>query len=145
MSFKLDRYYYKLQGKLAVPCEDLREWGEWMSKNDRTVHKTTIEGVLVSTVFLGLNHNYGEGDPLLFETMVFRDEEYSGTVDFDVVYEEGQSSGFWGDCIRTSSWGEAEAAHKKVVAHITERFEKALEASSNAMYKLITENCGQFS
>lgn len=32
-----------------------------------------------------------------------------------------------------------------LVERITERFEKALEASSNAMYKLVTENCGQFS
>lgn len=26
---------------------------------------------LVSTVWLGLNHNYGGGEPILFETMVF--------------------------------------------------------------------------
>ncbi|MGW1814173.1 hypothetical protein ACWCQM_11505 [Streptomyces sp. NPDC002125] len=33
----------------------------------------------VSTVWLGSNHNYGYGDPLTFETMVFGDddEEYS--------------------------------------------------------------------
>jgi hypothetical protein len=33
----------------------------------------------VSTVWMGSNHNYGYGDPLTFETMVFGDddEEYS--------------------------------------------------------------------
>lgn len=137
--------YYILQGKLAIPCDSLMEWVEWMQKNDRTVHKTTIEGALVSTVFLGMNHNFTGGDPLLFETMVFRDEGYNGTVDLDVVCKEGESSNFWGDCIRTSSWGEAEAAHKKIVEHVTKRFEKALEASSNIAYKLVTENCGKFS
>ncbi|MFF7142265.1 hypothetical protein ACFZB5_13585 [Streptomyces nodosus] len=27
--------------------------------------------LLVSTVWLGMNHNYGDGEPILFETMVF--------------------------------------------------------------------------
>jgi hypothetical protein len=40
--------------------------------------------VYVSTVWLGLNHNFGGGTPIIFETMVFtlRDEPYvmpSGT------------------------------------------------------------------
>lgn len=29
----------------------------------------------VSTVWLGLDYNYGEGPPLIFETMVFKDGE----------------------------------------------------------------------
>lgn len=29
------------------------------------------EGIMVSTVWLGLNHNFGDGVPLIFETMVF--------------------------------------------------------------------------
>jgi hypothetical protein len=46
-----------------------------MSK--RRVDSTEWEGYQVSTVFLGINHNFGEGVPLLFETMIFtnsRDE-----------------------------------------------------------------------
>lgn len=140
-----DPGYYILKGKLAIPVDTAEEWAGWMANNDRRVQRTVIEGVVVSTVFLALNHNFSGGEPLLFETMVFADEDYSGTLNLDLALSEGQSSGFWGDCIRTSSWGEAEAAHKKVVAHITERFEKAVEASSNAMYKLVTENVGQFS
>jgi hypothetical protein len=47
---------------------------EWIAgfSNDRHVDLTDL-GPLgrVSTVFLGLNHNYGDGPPILFETMVF--------------------------------------------------------------------------
>ena len=31
----------------------------------------TIDGVTVSTVFLPFDHGFGEGKPVLFETMVF--------------------------------------------------------------------------
>lgn len=39
---------------------------------DARVARTILpNGMLVSTVWLGLNHNYGDGPPLIFETMVF--------------------------------------------------------------------------
>ena len=43
---------------------------------DRHVAKENIktdngEIVTVSTVFLGLDHSFGDGPPLLFETMIF--------------------------------------------------------------------------
>ena len=62
---------YKLIGKLAVPCEDLLEWGRWFETADRHVDLTQIGPLTVSTVFLGLDHSFGEGEPLLFETMIF--------------------------------------------------------------------------
>lgn len=33
-----------------------------------------IDGATVSTVWLGMNHSYGDGPPLIFETMVFGGE-----------------------------------------------------------------------
>jgi hypothetical protein len=50
--------------------------------------------VYVSTVFLGLDHSFGEGPPQLFETMIFGGE-----------HDEYQE--------RYSTWDEAEAGHKK--------------------------------
>lgn len=50
----------------------------------------------VSTVFLGLDHNWGGGPPLLFETMIFTDGE-------------------GGYCRRYSAWEEAEAGHWETV------------------------------
>lgn len=51
---------------------DIRKWAEWFETADRLVARTQIGDVLVSTVFLGSDYNFGgEGLPLPFETMVF--------------------------------------------------------------------------
>ena len=62
---------WMLKDGKAVPATDLIEWGVWFQTADRDVAKTTVGEVLVSTVFLGLDHNFGEGPPVLWETMVF--------------------------------------------------------------------------
>ena len=55
-----------------VPSEDAREWGRWMEGGNRIIQRTELEsGVRVSTVFLGIDHNFFGGEPLLFETMIF--------------------------------------------------------------------------
>lgn len=41
----------------------------------RRVGSTWVRAVHVSTVFLCLDHRYGPGSPLLYETMAFRDGE----------------------------------------------------------------------
>jgi hypothetical protein len=51
----------------------------------------------VSTAFLGLDHQWGTGPPLLFETMVF-------------------SGGSGGIHCRYSTWADAEVQHGKIVA-----------------------------
>jgi hypothetical protein len=63
--------YYILQGKLAVPCDDLMTWGRWMETHDRRVGFDTVGPYEISTVFLGLDHQFGVGLPILFETMIF--------------------------------------------------------------------------
>jgi len=65
---------YILKGKKIVECADLFEWAEWFeeSKNRIIKQETLNNGLEVSTIFLGLNHNFsGKGKPVLFETMVF--------------------------------------------------------------------------
>lgn len=59
------------ENKEPVRCEDLLEWGTWLKNNPRHVGDETIDGVRVSTVFLGLDHGFAESGPLLFETMIF--------------------------------------------------------------------------
>ncbi len=48
-------------------------WGKWFEKSKlRQLDQTEIGGVSVSTVFLGLDHNFsGRGAPILWETLVF--------------------------------------------------------------------------
>ena len=60
----------------AQPCPDLLRWGRFMEQpNARTLGDTDVDGVRVSTVFLGLDHNYsGKGPPVLWETMIFGGE-----------------------------------------------------------------------
>lgn len=51
---------------------DLQKWVLWFEKADKKVAREEIGGSIVSTVFLGVNHNYKAlGKPLLWETMIF--------------------------------------------------------------------------
>jgi len=68
---------YKLVDKIPVPCT-IEEWGETHRSASRTLGLTKLpDGYRVSTVFLGLDHRWGdEGPPILFETMVFSGEGF---------------------------------------------------------------------
>lgn len=73
-----DKYILDEKGN-PVAEPDLRKWGSWFhtETKKRKVAKDQIGDSEVSTVFLGLDHNYsGEGVPILWETMVF-----GGTLD----------------------------------------------------------------
>jgi len=63
--------YYILKGVEPVRCNDLKEWADFRRGDGRRVALTEKQGVKVSTVFLGLDHSFGGGEPVLFETMVF--------------------------------------------------------------------------
>ena len=62
---------YILNGHEVVPCSDFMQWAMWFESADRIVAKDTVGDSDISTVFLGLDHSFGEGPPLIFETMVF--------------------------------------------------------------------------
>lgn len=100
---KLTPDYYMLKGKRPVAVDSVYEWVEEFEKN-RTVSKTVIEGgeksVGVSTIFLGLDHNFsGKGPPILFETLVF-----GGKLDQTIE--------------RYTTWRKAEKGHKKMVEEV---------------------------
>lgn len=96
---------YILKDKEPVPVDDVLEWAKWLETADskRQVDFTVIDtGEEVSTVFIGLDYRFlGDGPPLLFQTMVFGG-------DFD------------GEQWRYSTWDEAEAGHKRMVAMVME-------------------------
>lgn len=55
---------------------DTLKWAKWFTTADRVVKQSKVGGVVVSTVFLGLDHNHsGRGLYLLYETMVFGGED----------------------------------------------------------------------
>jgi len=64
----------------VVPEPDLYAWAEWFETAERHVALDMIGPYRVSTVFLGLDHDYGRffpggesRSPLIFETMIFDD------------------------------------------------------------------------
>ncbi len=61
-----------------IECINLTEWARWFQANDRHVAKDTVNGFFVSTVFLGLDHSFGEGPPVLWETMIFAPDNWTG-------------------------------------------------------------------
>ena len=68
------RYYLLSPSHELVPTEDLVEWAKAFELS-RQLISTRIGEKLVSTIFLGLDHNFGEGPPELFETMAFDGRE----------------------------------------------------------------------
>ena len=84
---------YILVGKEPKKVDDILEWARSFEESSRVVEQTMIGEVKVSTIFLGLDHQYGDGPPLLFETMIFGGPEDG--------YQE-----------RYSTWEEAEKGHK---------------------------------
>lgn len=69
-------YYFVLEDGVVRPARDLEDFVECMEHGDRDIGKDMIvdaDGILVhiSTVFLGLNHAFRDGPPILFETMIF--------------------------------------------------------------------------
>lgn len=96
------RHYILDENKNAVKV-DLITWAEWCLKDrddsHRRVGDTQVGKVRISTIFLGSDHNLGNGKPLIFETMIF--------------------GGQWDEeTERYSTWGEAKKGHDNWVRFI---------------------------
>jgi hypothetical protein len=105
---------YILIGQTPVPCADLSEWAAWMDRNNRVVKQTTVGSIFISTVFMGLNHNFfGKGPPVLFETMIFLKESPDGPPPLD---EDDDRQ--W----RYATWLEAEQHHNKLVEEMQRKY-----------------------
>lgn len=75
----------------------LREWADaFNAVGTRRVARDRIGDAEVSTVFLGIDHSFGQGPPLIFETMIFGGQ-----------HDQDQ----W----RYSTWDEAVAGHQAAV------------------------------
>lgn len=105
---------YKLINRIAVPVTDDQDTEELFGVDGeflRRVGLTRVGKCEVSTVFLGLDHNWcRSGPPILFETMIFGDQE-----------REEQR--------RCSTWEQAEKQHREVVDELLKEFpgEQAVE------------------
>jgi hypothetical protein len=84
--------YYARDGRPL----DFTSWAHLAADPDyRVVHQTEIGTYLVSTVWLGIDHNWTDtGPPLIFETMIF------------------PSAGTIADCSRYTTEDEARQGHR---------------------------------
>ena len=97
-------HLYKLDSNHnPVLTDEGEDWAHWFESANRIVQQQWVGNYYVSTVFLGIDHNFsGSGAPILFETMVFSD----------------------GDGIETHrccTWDEALAMHELTKARLLER------------------------
>src|SRR5687768_2382957 len=91
-------YILDEQGKPKMA--DIETWARWWQGTDRRVAVTEVsDDVRVSTVFLGSDHNWIGGEPILWETLVF-----GGELD--------------GEMERYSTVEEAVEGHEKVVEKV---------------------------
>jgi len=92
-------------GQIMISRQELDE--KYRRKNDRQTAETNTFGYRISTVFLGLDHNFtGEGPPVLWETMVFP-ELPSGEIQK-----------------RYSSHEDALAGHEKIVEKVRDELRR---------------------
>ena len=67
--------YYLLVDKKIVPVDNLLEWAKGFEEGSRIVTQEYVGDQWISTVFLGIDHQWGKGKPVLFETMIFSRED----------------------------------------------------------------------
>ena len=70
--------YFILKGRTPVKVKSVLTWSRWSANNRKKKilkQETLPNGLFVSTIFLGLDHNFiPSAPPQLFETMVFPKE-----------------------------------------------------------------------
>lgn len=101
MWYKLDEF------NNTIPCASSSEYCEWerLNPEKRRIGRDNIGRLLVSTVFLGLDHGY-YGDILLFETMIFNG-------DGEELYQD-----------RYTTYKDALEQHEEIVKTLMKKHEK---------------------
>lgn len=107
-------HHYILDKEGNARQATLMEWAKWMEKKERVVKQEWIDDIFVSTVFLGIDHNFEEGPPILWETMAFKKCEPETVMGLTVTKKEIA-------CDRCSGNREqAEAMHQRMVLRVEE-------------------------
>lgn len=120
---------YILVGRRTERCDDLMTWARWMEGADRLLQQDWVGPLWVSTVFLGLDHNFSpRGKPILFESAILE----------DVPIRLGDRQ-TWGlrdiEMRRAHTWEEAMEDHRILLARahqLVAKGEQLLRVTSNA-------------
>jgi len=119
---KLDDWWLKQEhqshhyDKYGVPISLGQYVALFEDRDYRRVAWTDLGAVQISTVWLGIDHNFGQtGSPVIFETMIF-----GLLADLDLT-DRTQ----W----RYSTLEEAQSGHEQVVAEVQKQIDKMLKES----------------
>jgi hypothetical protein len=106
--------------------DDWKPSDEWWENDRRVAFTELFLGVQISTVFLALDHSFGEGPPILFETMIF-------------------GGSFDQTCWRYATWQEAVEGHEKAVQYAYTQFtgETDIPKSLSRGRSIISVSAGQ--
>lgn len=98
---QFDTTTYILKYRKPILCVDMFKWHLFFKRiENRRVRQTFINNIRISTIFLGINHNFRlDGIPILFETMAFKNHKEI-------------------DCRRCSTWRQALKQHWDMVARM---------------------------
>jgi hypothetical protein len=89
---------------------DLMTWAKFIEiPENKIVKQENIGAIRISTVFLGLDHSFGHGPELWFETMAFG---IGGKIPMEFEYQE-----------RCTTWDEALEMHEKACAQARPQIE----------------------
>lgn len=93
----------------------LYTWGRYLQSGNNRLAVSELKGYKISTIFLGLNHQYlPDAEPLWFETMIFSPEKMTKLFGHKKMML-GQE--LW--CERCSTHAQAMAQHKRAEAWLT--------------------------
>lgn len=101
--------FYGLRGRETVKLAGAISWAAELAKPERHICETMVGEVLVSTIFLVLDHSHGFGEPVLFETMAFQADPAKPDFIGDSLAQE-----------RYRTYAEAESGHERVVQRVRE-------------------------
>jgi len=101
MTNAIEWYILDANHNVVLP-DSFLEGAKWFEEHlkERIVAQEEVNGVRISTVFIGLDHSYGSSSlPVVFETMIFK-----GPLDQEQD--------------RYHTWTEAEAGHIQMVERV---------------------------
>lgn len=107
--------HYILDADHNVVPVSVLEWAAWFEQDEnRRVALTYTHRYEISTVFLGLDHSWGDGPPIVFETMIFALDQ--GDDPFDLH----------NDMDRYATWDEARRGHTAMLERVANKEREAM-------------------
>jgi hypothetical protein len=110
----IDDRFYRLVDRIPVRCTLMEYAAAMQDDANRIVAQSTVDTFQISTVFNGIDQNWGGDKPILFETAVFG------------LPDDLQPRWYF------STWDEAMETHNRLLASLTEQGAEPLIAEVKA-------------